>query len=202
MTDKIGSELEKLVVRNEGVSTPKTGSLSETDELKKLQLEIAFAIQKSEEVSAAGEAAVSDAYLKLEAFATNKLPLLIRTNVEAIAEAELNSALDKILLPLKEDVGRVVLEIDFCQAKLRALSWNWRLFFGPVAAGLITLMIGSVLVYFLALGGMRKYAEFGRQVNTYASSLSPKAQEKFIQDVRAAQPRPEPKKWWWPSWLD
>lgn len=182
MTSKIGTELERLRVENEGADKPKKELQKEAEELKRLQQDVVSAIRKSEETSAAGEAALSDAYLKLEAFATNKLPLLIRTNIEAVAQVEIKSALDKILLPLKEDIGGVVLDVESCRIKLRKLSWNWRLFFGPVAAGVIAVMIGTCLVYFFMIGEMRRYAKWGRVVESKIETFSPKSRDLLFND--------------------
>ncbi|QEM66735.1 hypothetical protein FO488_00230 [Geobacter sp. FeAm09] len=177
----MSDELEKLFKENQAKAEAKPGE-NEPEEMERLRLEVLAAVAKTKEVCTAGEAALSDAYTKLETFATNKIPRLIQTNVEAVTQVEIKAAVEGIMRPLSEGIIGTVRDVEVCRSRLRGLSWNWRLFVGPVAMGLVTVIVGGCLVFFGVLGDLRRYANWGRKVEEKIDTYSPKTREVLFQD--------------------
>ena len=183
MTQKTVSEVERLIAENEGQSSSKSAPANGPETLVDLRREVDTAIQKVDEVCTTAEATLTDAYLKLETYATGKLPLLIRTNIEALAQTEMNNEIKRILGPLDECVGAVLLDLEKCQSKLNEMVWTWRLLLGQVATGFLAALVGGCLIYFGLFGDMRRYATWGEKAALKIENYSPKTRDMLFQDL-------------------
>lgn len=155
---------------------------SREDELINLQYKLRAAVERADEISSAGEAAISDAYIKLQSYVSNKLPMIIKDSIETTAKMHINQSVDNLLLPLKEEIDGLSRDVEDCRVKLRKMSWSWRLFVGQVGTGLTFAMIGGVIVYFGLIGDMRRYANWGKKVEKTVNTYNQKARDVLLQD--------------------
>lgn len=151
-------------------------------ELMEQKREIALAIEKTNAVCLAGETALSDAYLKLETFATNKLPLLIKSSVEETANIKIKKAIEEMFSPLKVDVEGITHDVEICRKNLRSMSWNWRLYVSQIGTGIVSALITGGLIYYGVLYDFRRYAVWGKKAVAKIESYSPKTREILFQD--------------------
>lgn len=114
---------------------------------------------------------------RLENFSEQKLPAQMTLALEAMAQKDLNTALQ----PLQLAVARAVNQIESCGSDLSKMSWKTRLLVGPFIAGLFTALIGAGMVRCThgdTINEATRYELLGRTVEKRIAQYDSEEQQK------------------------
>jgi len=129
---------------------------------------------------------------KLENFAEQKMPAQMTRALEAMAQKDLNTALQ----PLQISVAKAVHQIESCGSDLSKISWKTRLLVGPFIVGLFTALIGAGMVrctHSDTVSEATRYELLGRTVEKRFAQYDPEQQQKLYNWISGV-PAPAPKK--------